>query len=138
MLRNLVTSLIEHERVVTTLPKAKEVQSLAEKLVTTAKKENKLHARRKINEIVRTATEQTKLMTVLGPRYAFRQGGYTRIMKLAKPRAGDKADMAVLEYVDRPGEIRAARPPAALRNESLESIMEKLGLQAKEELEAER
>jgi large subunit ribosomal protein L17 len=106
MLRNLVTSLIEHERVVTTLPKAKEVQSLAEKLVTTAKKENKLHARRKINEIVRTATEQTKLMTVLGPRYAFRQGGYTRIMKLAKPRAGDKADMAVLEYVDRPGEIR--------------------------------
>jgi large subunit ribosomal protein L17 len=138
MLRNLVTSLIEHERVVTTLPKAKEVQSLAEKLVTTAKKENKLHARRKINEIVRTATEQTKLMTVLGPRYAFRQGGYTRIMKLAKPRAGDKADMAVLEYVDRPGEIRAARPPAALLNESLESIMEKLGLQAKEELEAER
>jgi large subunit ribosomal protein L17 len=129
MLRNLVTSLIEHERIVTTTPKAKEVQSLAEKLITKAKGNDQLHARRQINTIVRTAQAQTKLMNVLGPRYEFREGGYTRIMKLAKPRAGDNADMAVLEYVDRPGEIRAARPPSKFQNaQSLEEIMQQLGI----------
>lgn len=110
MLRNMVTSLIEHERIVTTVAKAKEVQSLAEKLVTTAKKGDHVHARRQINKIVQTDQAATKLMSVLKQRYEYRQGGYTRIMKLARPRAGDKADMAVIEYVDRPGEIRAARP----------------------------
>jgi large subunit ribosomal protein L17 len=132
MLRNLVTSLIEHERIVTTTPKAKEVQSLAEKLITTAKGKDPLHSRRQINTIVRTATEQTKLMNVLGPRYEFREGGYTRIMKLANPRAGDNADMAVLEYVDRPGEIRAARPPAIFQGkvDSLEDVMRQLGISA--------
>jgi len=131
MLRNMVTSLIEHERIVTTVAKAKEVQSMAEKLITTAKKPNKLHARRQANKIVRTATAQTKLMNVLGPRYEFRQGGYTRIMKLAQPRAGDKADMALIEYVDRPGEIRAARPPSVFQNNdmSLEEVMHQLGIQ---------
>jgi len=138
MLRNMVTSLIEHERIVTTLPKAKEVQSLAEKLITTSKKPDKLHARRQANKIVRTSEAQTKLMEVLGPRYRWREGGYTRILKLARPRAGDKADMAVLEYVDRPGEIRAARPPAAFQkrllvdgtgNSSLEDVFHQLGIQ---------
>jgi large subunit ribosomal protein L17 len=128
MLRNLVSSLIEHERVVTTLPKAKEVQSLAEKLITTAKKSDKLHARREANKIVRTPTAQTKLMEILGPRYEYRQGGYTRIMKLAKPRHGDKADMAVIEYVDRPGEIRAARPPSILANKTLEEVFKDLAI----------
>jgi large subunit ribosomal protein L17 len=112
MLRNLVTSLIEHERIVTTVAKAKEMKSMAEKLITMAKKDDKVHARRQINKIVRTVEAQTKLIHVLGPRYQFRQGGYTRIMKLAKPRAGDASDMAAIEYVDRPGEIRAARPPS--------------------------
>jgi len=134
MLRNLVTSLIEHERVVTTTPKAKEVKYLAEKLITKAKQGlnggDALHARREINQIVRTPTAQTKLMNVLGPRYEFREGGYTRIMKLSKPRAGDNADMAVLEYVDRPGEIRAARPPSIFQkpNQTIEDIMKKLGI----------
>lgn len=128
MLRNMVTSLIEHERIVTTLPKAKEVQGLAEKLVTLSKKENKLHGRRQINRIVRTADMQTKLMNVLGPRYEYRQGGYTRVMKLSQFRQGDRADMAVIEYVDRPGEIRAARPPSHLRDMSLSDIMGQLGL----------
>ena len=135
MLRNLVTSLIEHERIVTTVAKAKEVQSMAEKLITTAKKPDKLHARRQANKIVRTATAQTKLMNVLGPRYEFRQGGYTRIMKLAQPRAGDKADMAIIEYVDRPGEIRAARPPSVFQNAtSLEEVMRQLGIQDTQEV----
>ena len=143
MLRNLVSSLIEHERVVTTLPKAKEVQSLAEKLVTTAKGPDKLHARRQANKIVRTPTAQTKLIEVLGPRYEYRQGGYTRIMKLAMPRQGDNADMAVIEYVDRPGEIRAARPPSNLVNTKLEDVFKKLAIEhsgldpAKEGLSAE-
>jgi large subunit ribosomal protein L17 len=116
MLNNMVTSLIEHERIVTTTPKAKEVQRLAEKLVTYAKKPDTLHGRRLSNVHVKTSHAQTKLMNVLGPRYAYRQGGYTRIMKLAVPRLGDKADMSVIEYVDRPGEIRAARPPSAFQN----------------------
>ena len=144
MLRNLVTSLIEHERIVTTVAKAKEVQGLAEKLVTMAKRNletNPVHARRQINKIVRTADQQTKLLNVLGPRYQFREGGYTRIMKLARPRAGDKADMAVIEYVDRPGEIRAARPPPALRMDtsgsSLQELMQKLGLEEQERREKE-
>lgn len=132
MLRNMVTSLIEHERIVTTLPKAKELQSLAEKLITTAKKSDKLHARREANKIVRTPETQTKLINVLGPRYQFREGGYTRIMKLAQPRAGDKADMAVIEYVDRPGEIRAARPPSMFAGKTLAEVMQSLGLEEKQ------
>jgi large subunit ribosomal protein L17 len=136
MLRNLVSSLIEHERVVTTLPKAKEVQSLAEKLITTAKGSDKLHARRQANKIVRTPTAQTKLIEVLGPRYEHRQGGYTRIMKLAMPRQGDKADMAVIEYVDRPGEIRAARPPSNLVNKTLEEVFQQLSVEHKLDLSA--
>lgn len=134
MLRNMVTSLIEHERIVTTVAKAKEVQSLAEKLITTAKKADTLHARRQANRIVRTPAAQTKLINILGPRYQFREGGYTRIMKLAKPRKGDKADMAVIEYVDRPGEIRAARPPSFFANKSLEEIMKELGIEQEAEI----
>mmetsp|Transcript_22006 Transcript_22006/g.28494 ORF Transcript_22006/g.28494 Transcript_22006/m.28494 type:complete len:174 (+) Transcript_22006:151-672(+) len=129
MLRSLVTSLIQHERIVTTLPKAKEMQALAERLITTAKKPDKLHARRRANRILYTAEAQTKLINVLGPRYQFREGGYTRVMKLAKPREGDKADMAVIEYVDRPGEIRAARPPTIFQNKTLEEVMAELGIQ---------
>ena len=126
----MVTSLIEHERIVTTTAKAKEVQSMAEKLITTAKNTNNpVHARRQINKIVRTDTMATKLMHVLGPRYQFREGGYTRILKLAKPRKGDNADMSVIEYVDRPGEIRAARPPASLQTmQDIQAVLTKLGL----------
>jgi large subunit ribosomal protein L17 len=134
MFRNMLTDLILHERIVTTTPKAKEVQPLAEKLITTAKMgliatDKAVHARRQVNQIVRTADMQTKLLTVLGPRYQHREGGYTRILKLAAPRAGDKADMAVLEYVDRPGEIRAARPPSHLQKmETLQQVLESLGI----------
>mmetsp|Transcript_21552 Transcript_21552/g.46718 ORF Transcript_21552/g.46718 Transcript_21552/m.46718 type:complete len:185 (+) Transcript_21552:63-617(+) len=132
MLRSLVQNLVEHERIVTTVAKAKEMQRLAEKIITTAKKPDKLHARRQINKIIYIPHVQSKLMNVLAPRYEFRQGGYTRILKLAKPRNGDAADMAVIEYVDRPGEIRAARPPSALQNLTLEEVMAKLGLEEKQ------
>jgi large subunit ribosomal protein L17 len=163
MLRNMVTSLIEHERIVTTLAKAKEVQRMAEKVVTMAKRatvratkvlssqnvdsalkrddsddviepsivsdsdlssESKqqkqlytsatsqlVHAHRQIGRIVRTDVAVQKVMNVLRHRYDVRVGGYTRILKLAKPRAGDNANMAIIEYVDHPNEVRAARPP---------------------------
>jgi large subunit ribosomal protein L17 len=140
MLRNMVTSLIDHERIVTTVAKAKEVRALAEKLITMAKKgtlrsqegETKssvapnaalVHARRQIGRIVRTDVAATKVLTVLRHRYQDRPGGYTRILKLARPRAGDKADMAVLEYVDHPNEIRAARPPpSSMRQMQMETM----------------
>lgn len=104
---------------------------MAEKLITKAKGKDSLYARRQINRIVRTPVAQSKLMNVLGPRYKFREGGYTRIMKLSEPRAGDNADMSVIEYVDRPGEIRAARPPSILQKQmdSLEEVLSRLGLQ---------
>jgi len=133
MLRNMVTSLIEHERIVTTVAKAKEVQSLAEKLITMVKRNTPAlqqqisadtkqqpfqahyNAFRALNPIVRTPQATAKAVQVLGPRYRFRQGGYTRILKLSQNRKGDNAPMALIEYVDRPGEVRAARPPAFLQ-----------------------
>ena len=164
MLRNMVTSLIEHERIVTTVAKAKEVQRLAEKVITMAKRATVrassvlstntsstkvtldgtddttmeetsivsdaskqtneqqkqlyniaasqfVHAHRQIGRIVRTDLAVQKVMNVLRHRYDVRVGGYTRILKLSKPRAGDNADMAIIEYVDHANEVRAARPP---------------------------
>ena len=111
MLRNMVTSLIKHERIVTTLPKAKELRFLADKVIGYAKKENTVHGQQLALRIVREKPVVTKLFEVMGPRYQDRDGGYTRVMKLSQPRKGDNAPMAAIEYVDRPGEIRAARVP---------------------------
>jgi large subunit ribosomal protein L17 len=111
MLRNMVTSLIKYERIETTLPKAKELRTLADKVVTYAKA-NTVHARQLAMRVLREKPVCERLFEVLGPRYADRDGGYTRVMKLSRPRKGDNAPMAVIEYVDRPGEIRAARVPA--------------------------
>jgi len=114
MLRNMVTSLIYHERIQTTVPKAKELKYLAEEVIGLGK-QGTIHARQRANEILREKPALTKLFEILGPRYKDRQGGYTRILQLARPRQGDKAPMAVIEYIDRPGEIRAARPPKSRR-----------------------
>jgi large subunit ribosomal protein L17 len=134
MFRNQLTSLVEHERIVTTVAKAKEVRRLADKLVTTAKGNDLLHARRQLNQWLFTPETQTKMMEVIRPRYAHREGGYTRVMKLSQFRQGDRADMAVLEFVDRPGEIRAARPPKSIRNDngvlSLDEMMTRLGIKS--------
>jgi large subunit ribosomal protein L17 len=134
MLRNLVTNLITHERVITTTAKAKEMRRLAEKVVTYSKLPNKLHGRRLINKIVYTDWAAAKTMEILGPRYLMRDGGYTRIMKLSKRRAGDNADMSVIEYIDRPGEIRAARPPKIVQELGFDAALEKLTREAQEKL----
>ena len=92
-------ALIKHEQIITTLPKAKELRPVVEKLVTLAKKGG-LHARRQAIAEVRDVAQVKKLFDVIGPRYKERQGGYTRIMK-AGFRFGDNAAQAVIEFVDR-------------------------------------
>ena len=99
MFANMAASLIKHEQIVTTLPKAKELRPFVEKLVTLAKKGD-LHARRIAISRVRDVDQVGKLFATLGPRYAERQGGYTRVLK-AGYRFGDNAPMAVIEFVDR-------------------------------------
>jgi large subunit ribosomal protein L17 len=111
MLRNMVTSLVQHERIVTTVAKAKELRHLADHMITLAKHREPLHGLRQAAAILTEKSAITKLTEVLGPRYEYREGGYTRVLKLAERRYGDGAEMAVMEYVDRPGEVRAARPP---------------------------
>lgn len=109
MLRNMVTQLIEHERIETTLAKAKELRRFADSCVTLAKK-NTQATRVKAQSIIRTEKEQHKLFTLLASRYKDRIGGYTRIVK-SRSRLGDAAEMAIVEFVDRPGELRTPRPP---------------------------
>ena len=99
MFANMSSSLVEHEQIVTTLPKAKELRPFVEKLVTLAKKGD-LNSRRIAIARMRNKTQAKKLFDVLGPRYADRPGGYIRIMK-AGFRYGDNAPMAVIEFVDR-------------------------------------
>ena len=99
MFANLAAALIKHEQITTTLPKAKDLRPVVEKLVTLAKKGG-LHARRQAVSQVRDETQVKKLFDVLGPRYGDRKGGYTRVLK-AGFRHGDNAPAAVIEFVDR-------------------------------------
>jgi large subunit ribosomal protein L17 len=99
MFANMSASLIKHEQIVTTLPKAKELRPFVEKLVTLAKKGD-LHARRIAISRVRDVDQVGKLFSTLGPRYKARNGGYIRVLK-AGFRHGDNAPMAVIEFVDR-------------------------------------
>ena len=99
MFANMAASLIKHEQITTTLPKAKELRPFVEKLVTLAKKGD-LHARRLAMSRIRDEAMVAKLFGTLGPRYVDRPGGYTRVLK-AGFRYGDSAPMAVIELVDR-------------------------------------
>ena len=99
MFANMAASLIKHEQITTTLPKAKELRPFVEKLVTLAKRGD-LHARRIAISRVRDVDQVGKLFATIGPRYAERNGGYIRIMK-AGFRYGDNAPVAVIEFVDR-------------------------------------
>ena len=97
LLRNLVTSFLETGRIETTLTRAKETQSLAEKMITLGKA-NTLHTRRQALEFITKEDVVTKLFSEIAPNYADRNGGYTRIIKDG-PRRGDAAPMAILELV---------------------------------------
>ena len=99
MFANMCASLIKHEQIITTLPKAKELRPVAEKLVTLAKKGG-LAARRQAIAEIHDVAQVKKLFEVIAPRYKERHGGYTRIMK-AGFRYGDSAPVAVIEFVDR-------------------------------------
>jgi large subunit ribosomal protein L17 len=99
MLRNLVTSLLRHERIVTTTPKAKELKRFTDKFITLAKAGTP-HARRTANRDVRDVEVLNKLFNTLAERFKARQGGYTRIVRVGR-RHGDNADMSVIELVDR-------------------------------------
>jgi len=99
MFANMAAALIKHEQITTTLPKAKDLRPIVEKLVTLGKRGD-LHARRQAIAEIRDVPMVKKLFEVLGPRYKERHGGYLRIMK-AGFRYGDNAPVAVIEFVDR-------------------------------------
>jgi large subunit ribosomal protein L17 len=99
MFANMAAALIKHEQIKTTLPKAKELRPVVEKLVTLSRK-NDLASRRLALSRIRDETQVRKLFDVIGPRYADRPGGYTRVLK-AGFRHGDNAAMAFIEFVDR-------------------------------------
>ena len=98
MFRNQLASLVENERIRTTLPKAKELRPLAEKLVTQGKKDT-LHARRQVNRWLPRRDLVKKVFDEIAPRFEERPGGYLRIVKLG-PRQGDGAEMALVEFVE--------------------------------------
>lgn len=98
LFRNQLLSLLQHERIITTLPKAKELRPIAERMVTLGRK-NSVHARRLVNRWVADRDLIKKLFSEIAPRFASRPGGYTRIVKLG-PRKGDGAELAILEFVD--------------------------------------
>ena len=122
LLRNLATALFERERIRTTLPKAKEVRPFAERLITLARREDdRLHARRLAARDIHDRDVVRKLFDSIGPRFATRPGGYTRIMRLG-PRPGDGAEMAILELVgyefksDDKGKDDKGKKPAAKKD----------------------
>lgn len=101
MLRNMVTSLLDQERIVTTVPKAKEARRVAEQMITLGKRGD-LHARRQALAFIRSKDIVAKLFDEISSQYASRQGGYTRIIRTGT-RSGDAAPMAILELVDYQG-----------------------------------
>ena len=118
LLRNLTTSLFRHERVRTTLPKAKELRPFAEKLITLARRDD-LHARRQVLRQVDDKEVVKKLFGTLGPRFAARPGGYTRTMRLG-PRRGDGAEMALVELVGSEAMFKKQKDDRTARKERRE------------------
>lgn len=118
MFRNMAASLFEHERITTTLPKAKELRRVAEPLITLAKEDSVAH-RRLAFDRMRNKSAVGKLFTELGPRYKDRPGGYTRILKCGY-RPGDAAPMAIVELVGRPAKPVSEEADEAERTEEQE------------------
>lgn len=118
MLANLATALFSHGRITTTETKAKRLRPLAERLITFAKRGD-LHARRRVLAVVRDKSVVHTLFTEIGPNYATRNGGYTRITKIG-PRKGDNAPMAVIELVEALSEATIAEAEAAVKRAAKE------------------
>ena len=110
MLRNMVTSLFEHERIVTTVPKAKEARRVADKMITLAKRGD-LHARRQAQAYIQSKGVVAKLFDVIQGQFVDRQGGYTRIIQTGT-RQGDAAPMAILELVGYEEQLEVAEAEA--------------------------
>jgi len=119
MFANMAASLIRHEQIVTTLPKAKDLRPIVERLVTLAKRGD-LHARRQAIAELRDGEAVKKLFDVLGARYAGRHGGYTRVLK-AGYRYGDSAAVAVIEFVDRDPAAKGAADRARAEEQEAEA-----------------
>ncbi|SDZ53084.1 LSU ribosomal protein L17P [Jannaschia faecimaris] len=115
LFKNMAASLIEHEQIKTTVPKAKELRPIVEKMVTLARRGD-LHARRLLASRLHDEAAVQKLIDVLAPRYADRSGGYVRIMK-AGFRYGDMAPMAIIEFVERDVDAKGAADRARLEAE---------------------
>ena len=115
MFANMAGSLIVHEQIKTTLPKAKELRPIVEKMVTLARRGD-LHARRLLASRLKDDSAVAKLMDVLGPRYADRPGGYVRVLK-AGFRYGDMAPMAIIEFVERDVDAKGAPDRARIERE---------------------
>ena len=113
MFRNMVTSFLEHEKITTTDAKAKELRSIAEKMVTLGKKGD-LHAMRQAASYIRDKKVVTKLFTTIAPRYKERAGGYTRIIKLGI-RPGDNAPVSIIELVEEQLEQKASKKARLLK-----------------------
>ena len=119
MFKNMSQALIKHEQIVTTLPKAKDLRPVVEKLVTLGKRGD-LHARRQAIAQIQDVKLVAKLFDVLGPRYKARNGGYTRVLK-AGFRYGDNAPMAVIEFVDRDVDAKGLNSGPTQKTEVVES-----------------
>ena len=132
MFANMSAALIEHEQIVTTLPKAKELRSVVDKLISLGKRGD-LHARRQAISKIRDVEQVKKLFDTLGPRYKDRNGGYTRVLK-AGFRYGDNAPMAVIELVDRDVDAKGAADRK--RMEELEAMEENAAPSTEEKAEA--
>ncbi len=134
MLANLATSLFQHGRITTTEAKAKRLSPLADRLVTFAKRGD-LHARRRVMSVIRDKSVVHELFTEIGPQYAGRPGGYTRITKIG-PRKGDNAPMAVIELVEPMAEAVVKEATSAAKRAAKDAAKPTLAEEVAEEVEA--
>src|SRR5437870_8263149 len=123
LLRNLVTDFLDHGRLMTTLPKAKEVRPLAEKMITLGKRDN-LHARRQLHAFLLREAVAKKVFDTIAPRFADRIGGYSRIIKLGN-RQGDGADLAIIELLGSELEVKKAERAEKEKDKSKQTAKEK-------------
>ena len=119
LLRNLVTSFLEHGRLMTTLPKAKEVRPLAEKMITLGKQDS-LHARRLVQSYLLKEAIAKKVFTTIAPKFADRKGGYCRIIKIGN-RKGDGADVAIIELLGSELSVKKEEAAAAAEKKAAKS-----------------